>query len=78
MDAKPGIKTTEFWLTAVVNIAGAALALLAAYGLIRQENRALWLALIQALAVAVIPLALALVNSAYINGRARVKTGSKE
>ena len=77
MNPKPGIRTTEFWLTAVVNIAGAILALLAAYGLIKQEQIDLWMSVIQSLAVAVIPLALALVNYAYIASRGRVKAGSK-
>jgi hypothetical protein len=75
MDPKPGIYTTEFWLTAVVNIAGAVIALLAAYGLLREEDGRLWLNLLQALAVAVIPLALAKVNVAYVQSRAVVKGG---
>jgi len=75
-DPKPGIKTTEFWLTAVSNLAGAVIALLAGYGLLTRENSDLWLALVQAVAVAVIPLALALVNARYISARAEVKTKS--
>jgi hypothetical protein len=73
---KPGIKTTEFWLTAVVNIAGAVVALLAGYGLVREDEGTLWLALVRALAVAVIPLALAWVNSSYIRARSEVKRNS--
>lgn len=75
MQTKDGIYTTEFWLTAVANVAGAAIALLAAYGLVREEDGRLWLNLVQALAVAIIPLALARVNAAYIEGRAKVKAG---
>ena len=71
---KPGIHTTEFWLTAVSNIIGAILAILAAYGLITNEDQALWLALAQAIGVAVIPIALAIINQSYIRGRAEVKT----
>ena len=78
MEPKSGIKTTEFWLTAVVNIAGAVLAILAAYGVVARETTDLWLVLIQSLAVAVIPLALAIVNYAYINSRANVKTGPSQ
>ena len=73
MEPKPGIKTTEFWITIVVNLAGAILAILAAYGLIKQENSTLWIALVQSVAVAVIPIALSLVNYAYIESRGRVK-----
>lgn len=75
MITKPGIKTTEFWVTAIVNIAGSVLALLAAYGLVKAEETDLWLTLVQSLAVTVIPLSLAIVNSAYIKSRAQVKTG---
>ena len=77
MNPKPGIKTTEFWLTAVTNIAGAVIAILAAYGLIRSENQELWLQLTQSLAVAVVPLVVAIVNYAYINGRSKVKANSQ-
>ena len=74
MKTKDGIYTTEFWLTAVLNIAGAVIALLAGYGLLREEDGRLWLNLVQALAVLVIPLALARVNAAYIRSRAQVKS----
>ena len=74
---KPGIHTTEFWLTAVSNIAGAIIAILAAYGLIANDNADLWLVLTQALAVAVIPLALAIINQSYIKSRAQVKAPPK-
>jgi hypothetical protein len=73
MNQKPGIATSEFWLTAVVNIAGAVIALLAAFGLVKEEHGQLWLSLVQALAVAAIPLALAWINSSYIKSRAAVK-----
>ena len=69
----PGIHTSEFWLTAVSNIIGAILAILSAYGLIAHEAETLWLTLAQAIGVAVIPIALALINQAYINGRVNIK-----
>jgi len=70
MNPKPGIKTTEFWITSIANIAGA---ILAAYGLIKAEETTLWLTLVQSIAVAVIPVALAIVNYAYIKNRGTVK-----
>ena len=76
MDPKPGYKTTEFWITAVSNIVGAAIAILAARGLVSQEEGALWLTLIQAVAVAAIPVALAFINGRYINSRAAIKTAT--
>lgn len=73
MEIKAGIKTTEFWLTAIVNVAGAVIALLAARGLMTGEEGELWLDLVEAIAVAVIPIALAIVNYAYISSRKELK-----
>jgi hypothetical protein len=73
MTPKPGIQTTEFWLTAVANVCGAVMALLAGYGLISSEEEDLWLALVQALALAIIPLALAYTNGRYIEARTTIK-----
>ncbi|MFN2136444.1 MAG: hypothetical protein ACK2UK_10855 [Candidatus Promineifilaceae bacterium] len=76
MDPKSGIYTTEFWLTAIANIAGAVFAILVIYGILKQEEAELWLALVQAVALAAIPIALAYTNAAYIQGRAEVKTAT--
>ena len=78
MDPKPGYKTTEFWITAVANIAGSVIALLAGYGLMKSDEGELWLALAQSLALAVIPLVLAFVNGRYINSRAQVKAAAAQ
>ena len=42
---KSGVWTSEFWVTAIVNVAGAIVALLAAYGMVRHEVAAavVWL-----------------------------------
>ena len=73
MNPTPGIKTSEFWITASVNIAGAIVAILAAYGLITSEEQAVWMRLVQSLAVAIVPLMIAIVNYAYIEGRSKIK-----
>lgn len=73
---KPGIKTTEFWVTAVTNVALAVVAILAARGLITNEEADLWVQLVNAVLVALVPVAMALVTSAYSKSRAEVKTGS--
>ncbi len=70
---KPGIKTSEFWLTVIVNLAGAIIAIFATRGLVTQEEGALWLDLVEAVAVAVIPVALAYVNGMYIKSRTAIK-----
>jgi len=78
MKPKPGLKTTEFWITAVVNIAGAIITLLAAYGFIRREEQTMWVQLVQSLAVAVVPLVIAIVNYAYIESRGKVKAAASQ
>ncbi|MBP6471223.1 MAG: hypothetical protein KBE23_06500 [Chloroflexi bacterium] len=70
---KSGYKTTEFWLTAVVNIAAAVVAILAARGLLSNQEGELWLALVQAIAVAVAPLVMGAVTAVYTQSRAKVK-----
>lgn len=63
MNAKPGIKTTEFWAM-IFNVV---LMVLVASGLVSQNEATDWEALLVPLAAAVIPLV------AYIQGRAKVK-----
>ena len=74
MMVKPGIKTTEFWITAVVNIVSAVLAIMAARGLVAQEESELWVVLAQAIAVAVAPIVMAITTNGYVQARARVKS----
>jgi len=71
-----GYKTTEFWLTAISNIAGALLAIWAGRGLISSQEADQYLVLVQSLAVAFIPISLAIINKAYIDSRAKVKEAS--
>jgi len=71
-----GIHTTEFWLTAVSNIVGAVLLLLVTYGYLTSEEQQVWLALAQAIATAVIPLVLGMINVNYIRGRTAVKVNN--
>ncbi len=73
MEVKPGFKTSEFWITAVVNIAAAVIGLLAARGLVSSEEQSLYLALVQSLAVVVAPLIIAVVTGKYIESRTEVK-----
>jgi hypothetical protein len=75
---KSGVKTSEFWLTFIANVVGSIVAILAARGLLTQEEGDLWMALIQSIAVGVIPLALAYVNGQYIQSRRDIKTSAYE
>jgi hypothetical protein len=74
-DIKPGYKTTEFWLTAVVNVALAVLTILAYRGLLDVREAELWLELTEALAAAILPLAMAIITAAYANSRGKTKAG---
>ena len=78
MNQKPGYKTTEFWITAAVNIAAAIIAILAARGLIKSVEGSLYLALVQALAVTVAPLVMAIVTAKYVEGRSLVKAANNK
>lgn len=73
---KPGIKTTEFWITAVVNIVAAVVAILAARGLVVQSEAELWVVLAQALATAIAPIVMAVVTNSYVQSRAQVKSAN--
>jgi hypothetical protein len=75
---KPGIQTTEFWQTAVINIILATLTIMAYKGLLTAGEAELWLELAEALAAALLPIAMALITAAYSNSRAKVKAGSHE
>lgn len=75
MEPKPGYKTTEFWITAVVNIAAGIIGILAARGLVTPDEGDLWVALVQAVAVAVAPIVMAIVTAQYTQSRTAVKAG---
>lgn len=66
-------ETSEFWITAFVNVVAAIIAILAARGLVTNEEGELWVQLAQAIAAAVAPLVMAIVSKAYIDARRDVK-----
>ena len=72
---KPGIYTTEFWLTAVSNITLAVFTILAYRGLLSAQEAELWLELAEALAAAILPIAMAIITASYAQSRAKTKTG---
>lgn len=73
---KPGYKTTEFWVTAVVNIVTAVIGILAVRGLVTAEEGNLYIALANAVVAAIAPLVLAYVTAKYAEGRAMVKAAN--
>ena len=75
-DIKPGVLTTEFWLTAIVNLGAAVLLYLQVTGALTGEESEAVLQMVRALAALVVPVVLAVVNVSYIRGRTRVKVGA--
>lgn len=69
MQPKPGYRTTELWLA----VATAVISILIAYGVLSAEEAEAW----QALAVAIVPLALSIASGAYSYSRAKVKAYSQ-
>jgi len=73
---KPGYKTTEFWVTTGTNIALAIVAILAMRGLMSREEGELWVQLVSAVLVAIVPVGMALATASYSQSRAKVKAAS--
>jgi nicotinamide riboside transporter PnuC len=71
---KPGIKTTEFWLSAIGTLVVAIMALFVGYGAITSEQADLWIGLI----MAATPIAIAIIAAKYSDSRAKVKSSYKE
>lgn len=78
MSPKPGLKTTEFWIVLIVQLAGAVVAILAARGLMNPEEGELWVDLVAALAAIIAPIVMALTAKAYTNARTELKKNGQE
>ena len=76
MTPKPGTQTTEFYVTLIVNLIAAVVAVLASFGLLTAEDGDLYLALASAIAAVVAPLVMAYTTKAYVASRAEVKTAA--
>jgi hypothetical protein len=66
-------KTPEFWVTAVVDIAAAVIAVLSIRGLVSPEEGEVWLVLVRAIAAPVAVLVMAIVTQRYLAGQERVR-----
>lgn len=71
---KPGIKTSEFWLAAIGSLAVATIGVLIAYGVVTQEQAAVWQNLVTAIAAIAVPVAIAWIGTAYTKARTSIKT----
>jgi hypothetical protein len=72
-EVKPGIKTTEFWLSAVSGLVVAIMALLIGYGVVTNEQADLWTGLI----LAASPIAIAIIAANYSKSRSETKAAKE-
>ena len=74
-EVKPGFKTTEFWIVAVVNIITAVIGLLAIRGFVTAEEGEIYIVLGSLTVAAIVPLVMSYTATGYAKARAQVKTG---
>ena len=72
-ELKPGIKTTEFWLSAISGLVVAIMALLIGYNVVTNEQADLWTGLI----LAASPIAIAIITANYSKARSETKAAKE-
>ena len=70
---KNGVFTTEFWVTVIVNVVAATVALLAAYGLLTEKEGEVWVELARALVLMIAPIVMAYTSVRYTQARTNLK-----
>ena len=73
---KPGWKTSEFWVTNIVNVVTAVVGILAVRGLVTAEEGNLYVVLASAIVATVAPIVIGLNTRSYNQGRALVKSSA--
>ncbi len=68
--------TSEFWVTAFVNVVMAVVAILAARGVVSNEEGELWVQLAATIAAVVAPLVMGWVSKSYVEGRQALREAS--
>jgi siderophore synthetase component len=68
--------TSEFWVTAFVNVVMAVVAILAARGVVSNDEGALWVSLAESIAAVVAPLVMGWVSKSYVEGRTQLRVAS--
>jgi hypothetical protein len=68
--------TSEFWVTAFVNVVMAVVAILAARGVVSSDEGSLWVELARAVAMVVAPLVMGWVSKGYVEGRQELRLAS--
>lgn len=75
MQPKPGIKTSELWITVAVNLIGVFMLIAVAAGLFSEDVAGELERALNAIVAVIVPIVLAYVNGQYIKSRTAVKTG---
>lgn len=68
--------TSEFWVTAFVNVVMAVVAILAARGVVSNDEGELWVQLAATIAAVVAPLVMGWVSKSYVEGRQALRVAS--
>lgn len=68
--------TSEFWVTAFVNVVMAVVAILAARGVVSSDEGELWVQLAATIAAVVAPLVMGWVSKSYVEGRQALRVES--
>lgn len=75
---KDGVKTSEFWLSLIAQLAGAIIPLLVLYGVISQEQGAAWQGVVMAIAAVLVPLIIGWIAKSYADNRTAIKLSQVE
>ncbi len=68
--------TSEFWVTAFVNVIMAIVAILAARGVVSSEEGELWVDLANAIAMVVAPIIMGMVSKTYVEKRSELRVAA--
>ena len=70
---KNGVFTTEFWVTAIVSIVMAIVAIVVARGFLSKEEGDMWVELSRSLVLLIVPIVLAYTAARYTQARTDLK-----
>ena len=75
MNVKPGVRTSEFWMTVVMSLVLAVLSVLVVAEVITEAESEILAKLILLVVSAVVPLAISGMTVRYTDSRTRIKAG---
>ena len=72
-EVKPGVRTSEFWVTLIMGLVTAVVGVMVAQGVLSEEIGGLAVQVIGLLVVAVVPIVLGWLGASYIHSRTTLK-----